>query len=159
LRRLDGAKKELEEKKRQAELKRQQELEESRKKNQQPPTIITREAPPNGRVDALTIGAAGLAGVGLVVGTIFAVKASSDKPEGGFVTGRDGSYADLAARADSAHSSAIVADVGFAIGIVAGVGAALLYFLRPRDDAPPAQRGDRAPVRVLASPFGVTGSF
>ena len=90
----------------------------------------------------------------------FAVKASSDKPPSGFVTGRDGSYADLASQADSAHASAILADVGFGVAIVAGVGAALLYFLRPKDEAAPtAQERTTSGLRMRAGPFSLQGSF
>ena len=47
------------------------------------------------------------------------------RPTAGFVTGRDGNYADLQSRAASAHNQAVAADLGFGIGIAAGVGAAL----------------------------------
>lgn len=148
LKRLEGAKRELDEKKKAA---------------QPPPPPPVTPVTHNGRVDGMTIGAAALSGVGFVVGIVFAVKAESTKPpSSGFITGKDGSYADLQSRADTAHKNAIVADVGFGIGIAAGVGAALLYALRPKEAAQPPVTG-RATVSAAPLPGGgavlVGGSF
>src|SRR6185503_2455633 len=79
----------------------------------------TTGSPEHGRIDALTIGAAGLAVAGIAVGSVFGVMALNEKPSSSFVTGRDGSYADLVSRADDAHAHARIADIGFAVGIVA----------------------------------------
>lgn len=84
-----------------------------------------------GRVDAATITAGSVAIVGLGVGTVFGILALSNKPSD-FVTGRDGSYDKLQAQTDDAHTQAIVADVGFGVGIVAAVVTAYLYFGRTR---------------------------
>ena len=88
--------------------------------------------PPRGRIDGATIAAISVAGAGLVFGTVMSVKAKVDQPTG-FVTGRDGSYADLQSRTDTAHREAIFADVGFGLSIAAGITTAVLYFARTSD--------------------------
>lgn len=85
-----------------------------------------------GRVDALTIGAAAISAAALGAGTVFGIRALTTRPDD-FVTGRDGSYRDLRDQTDSARTSAIIADVGIAVGIVAGLAAAYLYFGRTKD--------------------------
>jgi tetratricopeptide (TPR) repeat protein len=93
--------------------------------------------PPRGRIDAATITAGSVAAVGLGVGLAFGVRAVALRPgDGQFVTGRDGTYADLAQKTQDAHDSAIVADVGLAIGLVGAAATALLYFVRTREPAP-----------------------
>lgn len=121
--RLEGAKKQLDE---------------QRKPEPEVKVIVVPEKPkepegppPKGRIDAATIAAAGIGVVGLGVGTVFGIKAMGERPSG-FVTGRDGSYADLVAKTDSAHTSAIVSDIGFAVGVVGVAAAAVLYFARPK---------------------------
>jgi tetratricopeptide (TPR) repeat protein len=95
------------------------------------------EAPrSHGRLDALTAGAALLAVAGAGFGIYFGLRATSDRPSG-FVTGVDGTFADLQSRTDTAHREAIEADVAFGVGALAAVGAALLYF--GRTDAAPAK--------------------
>jgi hypothetical protein len=134
IRRLEGAKKELEEKERlrQAALLAQQH-------HDTPPTPPGgTEAPSHGRIDALSIGFAAGAGVALIVGTIFGVKAEASRPSSGFVTGRDGTYNDLVNRANVAHNDAVVADVCFGLGIGAAVTAVLLYALRTKEPPKPA---------------------
>lgn len=91
--------------------------------------------PQRGRVDALTLGAAGVAVAGFVVGGVFGVMALGEKPSSSFVTGRDGTYADLASHADDAHAHARVADVALAVGVVFTVTAAILYFARTKPSA------------------------
>ncbi len=130
--RLEGAKKQLED----------------QKKNE-PPAIVEppppketpQGPPPRGRVDGATLGAAGVGLVGLAVGAIFGFKALAERPGAGFTTGRDGSYADLVAKSDAAHTSAVVSDVGFAVGIVGVAAAAVLYFARPKVLASPQKVG------------------
>jgi tetratricopeptide (TPR) repeat protein len=90
------------------------------------------EAAPHGRVDAATVIAASLGAIGLGVGVGFGVRALSLRPND-FVTGRDGTYQDLQNRTDDAHTSAIVSDVGFGVGIVGAAAAAWLYFGRTKD--------------------------
>lgn len=112
-----------------------------------PPPPPTPKDPPKGRVDALTIAAGGLAIVGFGVGTTFGVMSLGTRPDSGFVTGRDGSYADLQDKTDRAHTQAVVADIGFAVGVVGALAAAYLYFARPKVQAgsvspgPPALGG------------------
>jgi tetratricopeptide (TPR) repeat protein len=129
IRRLEGAKKELEEK----ERARQAALAAQQHHDTEP---VTTEPPSHGRIDALSIGFAAGAGVALIVGTVFGVKAEAGKPSSGFVAGRDGTYNDLVNRTNVAHNDAVVADVSFGIGIGAAVTAVLLYALRTKDPAP-----------------------
>lgn len=96
-----------------------------------PPPKQDEGPPPKGRIDAATITAAGVGVVGLGIGAVFGIKALGEKPSG-FVTGRDGSYADLQSKTDSAHTSAMVSDIGFAVGVVGLATAAVLYFVRPK---------------------------
>jgi tetratricopeptide (TPR) repeat protein len=97
-------------------------------KGPQPPE----EKPAHGRVDAATIAAGSVAIVGFGVGTVFGIIAVSSKPND-FVTGRDGTYAQFEAKNADAHNAAIVADVGLAVGIVATLATAYLYFGRTKD--------------------------
>jgi hypothetical protein len=94
------------------------------------------EQPPpdtgRGRIDAATITAAAVSVAGLGVGTAFGILAVSNKPTN-FVTGKDGTYDKLQSKADDAHTQAIIADVGFGVGIAAGVVAAYLFFARPKE--------------------------
>jgi hypothetical protein len=120
-----------------------------------PPETSSTTAPPpppppeHGRVDALTITAAVVAGVGLAGGTGLGIYAVTSKPSS-FVTGRDGSLATLQDKTDSAHTLAIVADVGFGVGIVAAIAAAWLYFGRTKD--PAVQDTNAAHARLEVAP-------
>jgi tetratricopeptide (TPR) repeat protein len=95
------------------------------------PSFPTLPPPAAGRIDAATLAAAGAAGAGLLFGVVMGVKARQDRPSG-FVTGRDGTLADLVDRSAAAHREAVLADVGFAAALVGGAAAAYLYFSRPR---------------------------
>lgn len=106
-------------------------------------------APPHGRIDAATIAAGSVAVVALGVGTFFGIRAVSMRPTD-FVTGRDGSYAAFQAKNADAHDAAIVADIGFGVGIVAAVATAWLYFGRTRD---PQRTG------ITLLPGAVAGTF
>lgn len=153
--RLEGAKKELDAKK-EAEHQR---LLAQQEQNQQtpPPPPPSNEAPPHGRIDVLTIGAAGIAVAGFTVGTVFGLKALSDKPPAsGYVTGTgsgaNGTYQDLQESAASAHKTAVISDVAFIVGGVATIGTAVLFFARTKDKQP-------APTQGTAPPSGgVTAS-
>jgi tetratricopeptide (TPR) repeat protein len=90
-------------------------------------------APRAGRLDAATVTAGSIAVVGLGVGTAFGLLALANRPGADFTTGRDGSYDALKAKASDAHTQAVVADVGFGVGLVAAVATAYLYFGRPRE--------------------------
>jgi tetratricopeptide (TPR) repeat protein len=96
-----------------------------------PPPVRVIQSPPHGRIDVLTVSALVVGVAGFGVGTYFGVRAVHDRPDG-FVTGRDGTYADLVKRTDDAHKSAIYADIGFGVGIVGVVAATILYFSRTR---------------------------
>lgn len=97
-----------------------------------------------GRIDAATVAAASVAVVGLGVGLGFGIHALGTRPGEGFVAGRDGTYADLVARTDSAQRSALVADVGFAVAAASTIAAAYLYFGR-----------SKTPARTGAAPSGL----
>jgi tetratricopeptide (TPR) repeat protein len=112
--------------------------------------------PSRPRFDTGTIAAAGVAAGGLVVGIVMGVKALADQPSGDFVTGRDGTYADLAHQAEVAHGEAVAADVGFGVAVVAGITAAYLYLSRSR--ARPAAPGTTgAPPALAVQPVPLAG--
>ena len=102
----------------------------------------------NGRIDAATVTAASVAVVGLGVGATFGILALSNKPSG-FVTGRDGTYDTLQTKTSDAHTQAIVADIGFGVGIAAAAVTAYLYFGRSRAAASSGAR--RAPARASSA--------
>lgn len=89
---------------------------------------------PRGRVDGATIAAGAVAGVGLATGITFGAIAIATRPSG-FTTGTDGTYADLQSKTERAHTMAIVADIGFGVGVIAAVAALYLYFGRTKDPA------------------------
>ena len=104
-----------------------------------PPTSAPTTTPPprtepseNGRVDGATIAAGVVAGVGLAAGATFGIIALTSRPSE-FQTGRDGTFDDLQSKTDSAHTMAIVADIGLGVGVVAAVAALYLYFGRSKE--------------------------
>jgi len=114
----------------------------------QPPPVV------HGRMDGATITAIAVSGVALGFGTFMGIKSLHDRPSD-FVTGQDGSYADLQDRTDTAHREAIAADVGFGVGVAAAITAAVLYFGRTRT---PEVAGDPPPARVSVRPLPVLGA-
>jgi tetratricopeptide (TPR) repeat protein len=101
-----------------------------------PPTIPTvHERPPFGRIDALTVTFAGFAVAALAVGVVMGVKAEHDKPPSPFITGKNGTYADLVDRQANAHREAVLADIGFGVAGATAAVAAVLFFARPRTSA------------------------
>lgn len=106
-------------------------------------------SPPMGRIDTWTIATGAVAVIGIGVGTAFGISALSSKPKSGFVTGETGSYADLEDRAQSAHTRAVIADVGFGVGIASAAACALLYFSRTKDPEP--TQGAAPPGKVAVS--------
>lgn len=132
IRRLEGAKKSIE------DAKPAERVE---------PVAVPAAPParPMGRIDTYTIGAGAASIVGLGVGTIFGISALSSRPKPGFVTGQNGSYAELEDQAESAHTRAIVSDIGFGLFVAGGVTAACLYFMRPRVENRAAPHKDAAP--------------
>jgi hypothetical protein len=130
VRRLEGAKKELE----QPKLRRAAPPEPASPgpPGIEPPPPAPAPAPQRARFDALTITTTGVAAAGLVVGVVMGAKALADQPASGFVTGRDGSYADLVHQTDVAHAEAVAADIGFGVAAAAGLASAYLFWSRSR---------------------------
>jgi len=118
------------------------------------PTPPRPEETHNGRIDAATVTAASIAVVGLGVGATFGILALSTKPSG-FVTGRDGTYDTLQSKTSDAHTQAVVADIGFGVGIAAALVTAYLYFGRSKEAQP---RATRTPPRTSFVP-SLTPSF
>ncbi len=83
------------------------------------------------------------------------VKAKQDRPSG-FVTGRDGTLADLTAKKDAAHREAVLADVGFATALAGGGVAAFLYFSRQKAAPQPPATGS---TTVSAVPLASGGAL
>lgn len=127
VRRIEGAKREAEQKKAPAPAPEAAASKDPAASDRAPPEA----KPARGRVDAATLTTASLAVVGLGVGAAFGVRALSLEPSG-FVTGRDGTYDDLQRRADDARTSAIIADVGFGVGVLSAALATYLYFGRTK---------------------------
>jgi tetratricopeptide (TPR) repeat protein len=112
-----------------------------------PPRKDTRR----GRIDGATVAAGAVAVVGLGVGATFGILALSNKPAANsFVTGRDGTYDALQTKANDAHTQALVADVGFGVGIVAAAVTAYLYFSRTKDPKPTPVVGHTSGLGVSA---------
>jgi len=123
-----------------------------------PGPAATTTPAPRGRIDTATIVAGSVAAVGLAVGATFGILALANQPgDDGFVTGRDGSYADLESKANDAHTQAVVADIGLGVGLVAAAVTAYLYFSRTRD--PQATAAPRAgSLRFGATPLTSSGA-
>jgi tetratricopeptide (TPR) repeat protein len=161
IKRLEGAKKELEDK--QAAQRRQTAQQQPTPTPTAAPSTtaspytapLPPEKPAVGRFDALTVGALGVTAAGLTVGIVMAVRAKVDEPPANFVTGRDGTYADLVNRQASAHREAVLADVGFGVAVVGAVASATLYFGRPRTAAAPTAGS----TSVSAVPLAGGGAF
>jgi tetratricopeptide (TPR) repeat protein len=86
--------------------------------------------PARGRFDAWVVGATSVAVVAAVTGAIFGVRALFLDPAGS-TTGPSTSFDSLRSRAHRAHSSAVIADLAFAVSFASGATAAGLYFMRP----------------------------
>jgi tetratricopeptide (TPR) repeat protein len=113
---------------------------------------LPEEKPPHGRIDGATIAAGSIAIAGLGVGTVFGLIAVTSKPND-FVTGRDGTYAQFEQKNADAHNAAIVADIGLAVGIVATLATAYLYFGRTKDPQRTSTTG------FVVGPGMVAGTF
>jgi hypothetical protein len=133
LKRLQGARKEVE------------------KPPEPPPQPPPQPPPPPpekhyGRFDWIT-GTAAVVGVGgLVMGSIFGVKALGDRPSTTTTTDSDG-YNQVENSEASAHKEAVVSDVSFAVGVVGVAATAVLFFARTRDSVSPS-----SPTTGSASP-------
>lgn len=89
-------------------------------------------APPPGKLDEWVYATAGLSVAALLVGTVFGVRAIARDPRGES-TGEGVSIDDLESRVSEAEDLATVADIAFAVGLLSGSGAVLLYFGRTPD--------------------------
>ncbi len=112
--------------------------------------------PQHGRIDAFTITAASLAVAGYGVGVFFGLRALSERPKAGFVTGRDGSYDQLQFDANRAHHAAVISDVAFVAGVAATGVAAYLYFGRTRPS--PSDGRDHGKTGESEAPVVVYGT-
>jgi tetratricopeptide (TPR) repeat protein len=148
LRRLEGAKKELDAKQAAAAADAG-----STSSGTQPPP--TPEKPQYGRIDAYTIAAASVTVVALGTGTVLGIKALSDKPSSTPVTGTSLTYQQLVNRTHQAHNEAIGADVCFGVAVAAAAATAYLYLARPRSTAP----STTGATTVSAAPLTGGGAF
>jgi tetratricopeptide (TPR) repeat protein len=152
IKRLEGAKKELDD--------RQADAAPSASASAAPPPPPP-EKPHNGRIDAFTIGAAGITVAAVAFGIVMAAKAEQDKPPASFVTGPNGTYTDLENRETQAHREAVLADVGFGVAILGAAATTYLYLARPRSTAPTTTGSTSVSAVPLAGggAFFVQGSF
>jgi tetratricopeptide (TPR) repeat protein len=150
LKRLEGAKKELDAKQAAAAAS-------ASSSTGAPPPPPPPEKPQNGRIDAYTIAAASVAVVGLGTGIVLGIKAAADKPASNLTTGQNGlSYQQLQSRTSQAHNEAIGADVAFGVAVAAAAVTAYLYLARPRSTAP---SNTGATTTVSAAPLTGGGAF
>ncbi len=89
---------------------------------------------PPARADAWVIGSGAVAATALVVGIVFGVRALARQPSDD-PTGIRRSAKDVEEQQKSAHDLAVVADVSFAIALVAGATSATLFFTRDPSSA------------------------
>jgi tetratricopeptide (TPR) repeat protein len=150
LRRLEGAKKELDAKQAAAASGS------SSSGAPTPPPPPPPEKPQYGRIDAYTIAAASVAVVGLGTGIVLGIKAVSDSPSSNSVTGSNLPYQQLVNRTRQAHNEAIGADIGFGVAVAAAAVTAYLYLARrPRSTAP----STTGATTVSAAPLTGGGAF
>ncbi len=102
--------------------------------------------PKKGRLDALVFGTGAVSLVALGAGTFFGLRALSTKPSSP-VTSPGHTIDDLSSDAKSAHSKAVIADVSFAVALLAGGAAAFFYFSRDAEPAAPAATGFVLPLQ------------
>ncbi len=107
-----------------------------------PPGVVPREVPERRNTALLVTGS--VAAVAAVVGVIFGVRALILSPGADPKTGPGLSIEQLRSRQERAHSSALIADISFAVGIVSGAASAVLW------------TRDACPRAVSASPSGLT---
>jgi tetratricopeptide (TPR) repeat protein len=105
-----------------------------------PPPPPARPCPPvssapvraPGKLDEWVYATGGLSAAAFVVGTVLGVQALARDPRGER-TGDGVSVGELEARVDQARNLARLADVAFAVSLLSGSGAVLLYFGRTPD--------------------------
>jgi tetratricopeptide (TPR) repeat protein len=114
-----------------------------------PPPPPPPAKPPSGNgVNALVVGLGSLSITALAFGVVLAVKAEEDRPPSLFVTGRDGTYLDLASRQANAHREAVMADIGFGVAATAAAATVVLLVARLR-----GRTSARTPTRFSAVPL------
>ena len=150
--RLEGAKKELEDKQAAAAAAGATHVPVT-----PPPPPPPKERTAPGRIDGLTIGTASVSVAALVFGIVMGVKAEQDRPPSPFITGRNGTYSDLVDRQANAHQEAVLADVGFGVAAVAGASAAVLFFTRTHTVGPAT--GTSGSTSVSAAPLTGGGAL
>jgi tetratricopeptide (TPR) repeat protein len=101
--------------------------------------------PPPGKLDEWVFAAGGLSVAALLVGTVFGVRALDRDPRGES-TGDGVDVDELESRVDEAANLARVADIAFAVSLLSGSGALLLYF-------------GRTPEAPRHAEFRLSGSF
>lgn len=149
LRRLEGAKKEVDA--RQAAAAASSAPASSSAEAPVPPTPVK---PRYGRIDGFTIAAASVTVVALGTGIGFAIKAESDRPSNP-VTGPNLTYTQLQNRVNQAHNEAIAADIGFGVAVAAAAATAYLYLGRTRS----TQSSTTGSTTVSAAPLTGGGAF
>lgn len=142
LRRLKGARHEVEKKPSASGEEGSEKAEEGASPQQQPGSHT---APQHGRLDGWVYVAGGVAVAAVVVGSIFGIRALATEPGVDQSTGGSRSYSRMQDDQSRAHSYAVVADVSFVVGILSGAAAGALYYMR----APAPARADAA--RALRS--------
>jgi tetratricopeptide (TPR) repeat protein len=99
-----------------------------------PPCPVTPEPsnPPPGKLDEWVFATGGLSVAALLVGTVFGVQALARDPRGES-TGDGVDVDELEQRVNEAEELARIADIAFAVSLLSGSGAVLLYFGRTPD--------------------------
>jgi len=110
-----------------------------------PPIEPLAEPPQHRRYKGWVIVLTSIAGSGLVASTAFGISAIAHNPGESARTGGGVSIGDLQANAATAHRDALVADVSFLTGAIAGVAAAYLYVVGRPSRAPDPLAGMRSP--------------
>jgi len=146
--RLEGAKKELEDKQAAAAAAGAAHV------PVPPPPPPPKERTATGRIDGLTIGTASVSVAALVFGIVMG---EQDRPPSPFITGRNGTYSDLVDRQANAHQEAVLADVGFGVAAVAAASTAVLFFTRTHTVGPAT--GSSSSTSVSAAPLTGGGAL
>jgi Tetratricopeptide repeat len=106
-------------------------------------TVTVREKAKVGRLDALTYGAFGVAGAGLVLGGVMGTLAITTQPGAPETTSASRPYADLVSAASRARTFATVADISFITAGVFAIAGIILFFARTADPEPESpSKGD-----------------
>jgi tetratricopeptide (TPR) repeat protein len=93
------------------------------------PAPAPAKPPPPGKLDEWVFATGGLSVAALLVGTVFGVRALARDPRGES-TGDGVDIDELESRVSEAEDLARVADIAFAVSLLSGSGAVLLYFGR-----------------------------